>query len=348
MLNKERFKDIIIYVLLIGLFILTLLIIKPVISSIVYGILLAYIFHPLYKLIKTKLKNENISAFLVCLIVLTLIVGMIIILLSSLLNQVIDLYLKLQKTDVIYIIQQSLPSIISSSEASTTIVSAINTSISNILASYLGKISNLILDIPIILLQLFIVIFIFFFALKDGERLIGYLEELSPLKKENHNKFFTHLKDITSSVLIGQVLVGILQGIIAGIGYFIFGVPNTLLLTLLTIIIGIIPLIGPWLIWIPVDIYLFTTGRNVAGTGLLIYGLILINWVDVFIRPLIVSKKTKINTAVVIIGMIGGLFAFGILGLILGPLVLAYLLLVIEVYRKKTINPKDNLLFKEE
>ncbi len=269
-------------------------------------------------------------------------------LLSSLLNQVIDLYLKLQKTDVIYIIQQTLPNFISSSEASTTIVSAINTSISNILASYLGKISTLILDVPIILLQLFVVIFIFFFALKDGERLIGYLEELSPLKKENHNKFFSHLKDITSSVLIGQVLVGILQGVIAGIGYFIFGVPNTLLLTILTIIIGIIPLIGPWLIWIPVDIYLFATGRNIAGIGLLIYGLILINWIDVLIRPLIVSKKTKINTAVVVIGMIGGLLAFGILGLILGPLVLAYILLVIEVYRKKTINPKDNLLFREE
>ncbi len=348
MVNKEMFKDIIAYILVIGLFILAVLIIKPVISSIIYGVLLGYIFYPLYKIIKSKLKNENLSSFLVCLIVLAIIIGTVAIILSSLLKQIINLYLILQKTNIIHIIQQTLPEFIASSESSTTIVNAISTSLSNIIASYLKQVNVFILNIPVILLQLFVVIFIFFFTLKDGKRALAYIEELSPLKKENHEKFFTHLKDITNSVLLGQILVGVLQGVIAGAGYYIFGVPNALLLTFLTIIIGIIPLIGPWLVWIPIDIYLFAIGRNGAGVGLLIYGLFLINWIDAFIRPLIVSKRTKINTAIVIIGMIGGLFTFGLLGLILGPLVLAYVLLVIELYRKKNITPENSLLFKAE
>ena len=348
MLNKENFKDLIIYILVIGLFILGGIILKPVARPIIYGLLLAYIFYPIYKLIKSKLKNENLSAFIVCLTVLTMIISLITVIFSSLLKEIINLYLMLQKTDLISIIKQTLPEFLASSETSSTIVNAINTSLSNILATYLEKISSMILNIPITLLQIFVIIFIFFFALRDGAKAIEYIESLSPLKKETHGKFFTHLKDITNSVLLGQILVGILQGVFAGIGYFIFGVPNALLLTVLTIIIGIIPLIGPWFVWIPVDIYLFATGRTVAGVGLLIYGIILINWVDTFVRPLIVSKKTKINTGIIIIGMIGGIFTFGLLGLILGPLILAYILLTMELYRKKDLTSKNSLLFKEE
>ena len=82
-----------------------------------------------------------------------------------------------------------------------------------------------------------------------------------------------------------------------------------------------------------------------AGIGLLIYGLVVISWIDVFIRPLMVSRKTEINSAIVIIGMLGGLFVFGVLGLIIGPLVLAYVLLVIELYRKKTLS--EDIIFKK-
>ncbi len=347
MLNKESFKELLTYALVVGLFILAGMIVLPVLSSIIYGILLAYIFYPVYLWTLSKLKNENFSAFLVCLIVLGIIVGIGIIIISSLLRQVVNFYLTLQNTDYILVLKEILPAFLSSSESSTTIVTAINASVSNLIQIYLAKVSNFILDVPIILLQLFVVIFVFFFALRDGVKALAYIKTLSPLKKETHNKFFVHMKDITNSVLLGQILVGVLQGVFAGIGYFIFGVPNALLLTFLTVIVGVIPLIGPWLIWIPVDIYLFAVGRNGSGIGLLIYGMILINWVDAFIRPLIVSKRAKINIAVVIIGMIGGMFTFGVLGLILGPLILAYILLAMELYRKRDIDSGDSLLFRD-
>jgi len=347
MLNKENVKDLLIYILLLGLFLLAIVIIKPIISSIIYGILLAYIFHPIYKTIFSKLKNKNLSALIVCLGVLAIIISIITVIISSLFREIVNLYITFQKTDLIYYIKEALPSFLASSEISTTLVSAINTSISNLLSVYLGKMSSFLMNIPTIALKLLVVFLIFFFALKDGPKALEYIKSVSPLKKETHEKFFTHLKDITKSVLLGQILVGILQGVFAGIGYFIFGVPNALLLTFLTVIIGIIPLIGPWFVWIPVDIYLFATGRSGAGIGLLIYGLILINWIDTFVRPIIVSKRAKINTAIVIIGMIGGLFSFGILGLIIGPLILAYILLAVELYRKKTLD-ENSLLFEKE
>jgi predicted PurR-regulated permease PerM len=346
MLNKENVKDLLIYILLLGLILLAILIIKPILGSIVYGILLAYIFYPVYKIILSKLKNENLSAFIVCLGILILIIGIIAIIISTLFKEIISLYLLVQETDLIAIIKETLPPFLASSEISSTLVSAINSSLSNLLSSYLGKMSHFLLNIPTIILQLFVVLLIFFFALKDGIKALEYIKSISPLKKETHEKFFKHLKNITQSVLLGQILSGVLQGIFAGIGYFIFGVPNALLLTVLTVVIGVIPIIGPWFVWVPVGIYLIATGRDVAGIGLLIYGLIIISWIDNFVRPIIVSKRTKINTAIVLIGMIGGLFAFGILGLIIGPLILAYILLAIELYRKNTLD-KNNLIYEE-
>ena len=320
------------------------MIVKPVAMSILFGILLAYIFYPVYKWVLSKLKNENLSALLICagLIAIILFTGWLIF--SSLANQAVDLYFSLQSADLANVVSEILPNFLSS-ELSSNLAGSLNSFISNLLANSLSKFTSFILNLPIIMLQLFIVVFVFFFSLRDGKKGVDYVKSLSHLGKETQEKFFKQFKDITNSVLLGQIVIGIAQGIVAGIGYFIFGVPNALILTILTMFVGIIPLIGPWLVWLPVNIYLFIIGRTGAGIGLLIYGLVIISWIDVFVRPLMVSRKTEINSAIVIIGMLGGLFVFGILGLIIGPLVLAYVLLVVELYRKKTLG--EDIIFKK-
>ena len=344
MIEKNNFNQLISYILVVGVFILAFLIVKPILYSIIYGILLAYIFYPFYKLSLLKLKNENLSAFLVCFVILTLLAIILSIILVTLLNQAINFYLYLQTVNFTEIINRILPSFISS-EFSSTIANSINTSIPKILGKFVTSLGDFVLNIPNLFFQVLIVVLIFFFGLRDGEKAFEYFKSLSPFKRETQEKFFKHFEDITKSVLVGEIVIGILQGLVAGIGYFIFGVPNALLLTILTIIIGVLPIIGPWLIWIPADIYLFSIDKTVAGFGLLIYGLLLINWIDIIIRPLLVSRKTEINHAVVLIGMIGGLYIFGLIGLIIGPLILVYVLLILEVYRKQ--NLEQSIVFKK-
>jgi predicted PurR-regulated permease PerM len=342
MLTEKIFKDILTTILIIGLFILAFFILKPVAMSIIFGILLAYIFFPIYKRVLVKIKRENLSAFLVCILLLLIVLIPVVLILTSIINQAVDVYLSLQNLDLAFTLKQTFPSFFSS-ELSSNLASSLNGFVSTTISYIISKFSGFILNIPVIMLQFFVVVFVFFFGLRDGKKAVEYVRSLSPFEKEIAERFFRQFKDITNSVLLGQVVVGIFQGIIAGIGYFIFGVPYVLFLTLLTMFIGIIPLIGPWLVWIPIDIYLFISGRTGAGLGLLIYGLIAISWLDTLIRPIIVSKRTEINSAIVIIGMIGGLFVFGVLGLILGPLILGYVLLVIDIYRKS----KKSIFFKE-
>lgn len=346
MVENKIFKDIVAGALVLILFILAAVLLYPILISIFLGVLLASIFYPLYELILKKVKNETLSASLVGIGLLFFILIVFALILSYLVPQTISLYLGLQKLDLTNLARSMVPNFFSS-ELSTIITSSVNTFLSNFLSGFLSKFSNFLLEIPIFLLQVFIVMIVFFFSLRDGKIAMNYLRSLLPIKKEDQEKFFKQFKDITYSVLIGQVIVGVIQGLIAGIGYFIFGVSNGLLLTILTIISSIIPMIGSWIVWVPVDIYLFATGNSGAGFGLLIYGIVVVSLVDNILRPLIVSRRTRISSAIIIIGMIGGLFVFGVLGLIIGPLILAYVLLVIEIYRKKTLDETDGIIFKK-
>lgn len=345
MLNKETFKDLLNYLLVIGLFILAIIVIKPIIFAIIYGILLAYISFPIHRWLSKKIRNKFLSAFFVCIGFFAIIITALILILGATFKQIVNFYLFLQKTDFISLIRKILPSFISSSGISENIISSINNYISSFIANYLNSFTDFISNIPSLAIQLAVVIFTFFFALKNGEETIEYIKTLSPLKKETEEKFFKKFQEITNSVLIGNILVGIIQGLIAGIGYYIFGVPNVILLTLATIITSIIPMVGAWLIWVPVDIYLFSIGKTSAAFGLLIYGAFFVSLVDNLLRALIVSRKTRINIWVVTIGMLGGILVFGFLGLIIGPLILSYVLLVIELYRKSTFN--EDLIFKK-
>jgi len=345
MLNEKNFKTIITILLIVGLFLLAGFIVYPIIIPIIYGVLLGYIFNPFFKWIKIKVKNPTLAALIVCFIIISAILIPLIFILNSLASQGIELYLVLQKVNFQNIFNEVLPSFFTNTELIAQLSSSLNNLITYFISSFLKFFSNFLLELPQFFLKLFVVIFIFFFILRDGEKLIEYIKSLSPLKKDIEKQFFQHFKDVTYSVLVGQVIIGILQGIIAGIGYFIFGVPNALILTLLTILTSIIPLIGAWIVWVPIDIYLFATGHIGAGIGLLIYGGLIISLIDNFLRPLLVSRKIKINSAIIITGMIGGLFVFGILGLILGPLILVYVILVFEIYRKSKLG--ENLFFEK-
>jgi len=338
MIEKHNFKDLMIYVLVIGIFILAVWVIYPVIPAIIYGILLAYITFPVYKFLRKKIKHETTAAFIVCLGFFILVIISLILIISSLFSQALDLYTALKNNDIAKTIADSIPKNILSKEMTASLVDNLKSSISNLILNFLTKFSGFIANLPVIFLKLAVTIFVFFFALRDGEKAIEYLKLVSPLKKETEDKFFKRFKEVTNSVLLGQVAVGVIQGIVAGIGYFVFGIDGAILLTILSIIASIIPMIGPSIIWAPVFIFLLITGKSNIAFIFLIYNLFFTSLIDNIVRPLIVSKRTEINTAIIIVGMIGGFLVIGVLGLIIGPLILAYVLLAMEIYRKKDLD----------
>lgn len=330
-----QFKKLATLTVIIALLIGSFLVIRPILMSILVGFLLAFIFSPIYNFIYRISKSPNFSATTICFLLIVIILLPMWFLTPLVINQSFKLYLSAQQVDYVEVLHKTFPSIFASDQFASEFGRLIQTFVIKGGNSILDALSGLILNFPTLLLQAIVILFTLYFGLKDKRELMDYIKSLSPFTKEIDDKIFKSSKELTASMLYGQVIVGILQGVVLAIGLFLFGVPNALVLSLLGVIFGILPIVGPMFVWVPVLIYLLVSGSStVAILGLLFFGLLSSN-VDNFVRPLFISKRTHLHSAIVLIGMIGGLFLFGVLGLILGPLILAYLLIILDVYRNK-------------
>jgi len=329
-----HFRKFLTIIIIAGLIALSFLVLKPILMSIIFGFILAFILSPLYNFFVRLTKHPTSSATIVCVLLIAVILVPIYLLTPLMINQTIKFYLSAQNTDYSNILESIFPSLTASGDFSVDFGSAIQSFVIKGGNYLLDSLSKIVLNFPVILLHLVVILFALFFALRDKDALIEYIKSLSPFSKEIESKLFKSSKEITASVLYGQVIVGIMQGIIIGIAFFIFGVPNAILLTALAVVLGVLPIIGPMFVWVPVLAYLLVEGNVVSSVGIFIFGILASN-IDNILRPVFVSRFTRMHSSIVLIGMIGGLFLFGILGLILGPLILAYLLIILEVYRSK-------------
>jgi predicted PurR-regulated permease PerM len=335
-MDDPYFKKITTAVILAILIVLAFFLLKPILLSIIVGFILAFSFTPTYNWLNKYIKSKNICSFLICFSLILLIILPIWFLTPVLINQSVKFYLTFQEVDFITPLKNIFPSLFASEEFSIEIGFAIKSFVTNTTNSLVNLFSQLIFNFPNLFLQFLVAFFTFFFVLKDKEKVISYIKSLLPFSKDVEKKLFKSSKDITSSVIYGQIIIGVVQGIFAGLGFFIFGVPNALLLTLFAALAGIIPIIGPAIIWVPVAIYLFVTGDTFSALGIVIFGFFS-STVDNFLRPMFIAKRTMMHPALILIGMIGGFFLFGVLGFILGPLIIAYLLIILEIYRNKKI-----------
>lgn len=318
------------------LLVLSFFLIKPFLLAILSSFILAFLFRPFYLKLNKKIKSKNLSATLICVFLLILIVIPIWFLTPILVNQSIQIFIASQNLDLVTPLKNLLPQLFETEVVSNGITTALYSFITKLTNSTMNIFSDLILNFPTLFLQFLVVLFVFFFSLKDGDSLVDYIKSLLPFSKETEKKLFKSTNDITYSVLYGQVVLGILQGLVAGVGFFIFGVDNALLLTLLACIAGILPIIGTAIIWIPVAAYLLISNHVGAFFGVLIFGLASTVFESV-IKPAFVAKRTNVNSAVILIGMVGGIFFLGFLGAIIGPLILSYLLIILDLYRDKKI-----------
>ena len=177
-----------------------------------------------------------------------------------------------------------------------------------------------------------LLVFLLFFLLKDGEKLYAWVRNTTPLPATVQDDLYTGLNDITWAVLVGHVLVAIVQGSIAGIGLIVTGIPNAVFWTFLMIVLSLIPVVGSILIWGPAAIYLVTSGQTVAGVALAVWGLIVVSATDDFLRPILVDRYAELNPSIIIVGVIGGVYLIGFMGLFIGPILVGALKVVLEIF----------------
>ena len=344
-MEDNDFKKFMLPIMILILAVLSFFVIKPLLTAILFGLLLAYLFYPAFLKLKKKLKSETISALILVISTTLILLVPPLLLMPTFIDQLFKAYLAIRGADFSVIIFRIFPDLASSPDMTAQIIASSSHFSAKISDWLLVIFEQTLRNIPALIFGIVVVIFTFYFALKEGDKFKGFLGIIFPIPEEHKKRFFDKFSQVTDSVLYGELVVGLAQGLIAGIGYYLFGIPNALLFTVLTAIAGVIPVVGPWLVWIPVDIYLFINGQDVAGMQLLIYGLFVVNWVDSLLRPIVVARRAQMNPALALIGSIGGLYTFGVMGFVLGPLFLASLILLIEMYKD---NKGETIVLKEE
>lgn len=329
MADQIDIKKGIVGAIILGIFTLAFFILKPIIISIIFGLLFAYVFTPLYKRIKAKVKNGNVAALLLIFAIVILIAIPMIYLIPMIVRQASETYILIRGINLgeffSNLLQGSSPSVIPLN---------FDNIIYGISSTFQSQFNTFFLNFPSLLLQFAVFLFTFYFTIRDSEEIKEYISTLSPFSDSTEAKFLKEFRGITNAIIFGQVLIGITQGLAVGVGLFFLGVPKTLILTFIASIVSMIPILGSWIVWMPVGLFLLFTGQTFDGVFLLLYGALFVSTIDNLIRPYILSKQSNLPVALSVIGTIGGLYFFGITGLVLGPLVLAYVLIIIEFYQQ--------------
>ena len=172
----------------------------------------------------------------------------------------------------------------------------------------------------------------FYFLLTDGTRLVAWLERVTPLPDGRFRSYLTEFRGVSRAVILSTVGTGAVQAVAALVGYLIARVPNAIFFTLLTFFMSFIPSVGAGSVPVVLAIVLLVQGRIGWGIFLIVWGLLVVGLIDNVVKPLLIKGEVEMHGAVVFFALLGGLAAFGPVGLVAGPLVVAFFIAIVRAY----------------
>jgi predicted PurR-regulated permease PerM len=179
----------------------------------------------------------------------------------------------------------------------------------------------------------FVFLLALFYFLRDGRMIMRRFVSWSPLLDTHDVYIASTMKRAIQSVFAGTIVVAIIQGILTGVGFYIFGIPAATVWGSVAAVAAFIPGIGTSLVIVPGIIYLFVTGNYMYGLGLLVWGFLAVGLIDNLLGPFLINRGMNVHPFLILISVLGGLVAFGAIGFVLGPLILAFVFALLEIYR---------------
>jgi len=318
-LKNPELKKYLFFAIIGMLLIISFFIIKPFITALLSGFILAYLTKPLYKKIKKK-TSENTAALSCILFVILLILIPIIIVLFQLISQLSFL---LSDNSA-----QQLFEFISNSEIAQRLEINFEKITEQIVSLTLNTITPIIKNIPSFFMSLVIMTFTMFYSLKKWDTISAEMEKFIPFKEKQ--KTSKEISETTRNIFYGAISISIIEFIIMLIGLIVLGINFSFIYSTITFFFALIPGLGPAIVWIPLLIYSIIMQNWYQVIGLSILGFILSFYVDSILRSKIMGEKSKINPVIMLIGILGGISLFGIFGFIIGPLTLIYTIKLLQ------------------
>ena len=326
--------------LVIFLVIISLMFVFPVLNMVILGAILAYGIRPIANKIQSKLKYSSISillAMVVVLIPLILLLFYIVFELSIFVSWILANNPNTDVNSVMSQISSYLPSYVDVNSLNSyldSVISNVGSYLLNYSVKFVGKFANVTLD-------LFILVCSVFYFVRDGENCLEFIRSFVPDdSKEFFDKTISSVEDVLKSIFYGHFLTSVIIGIFGCIGYSLLGYPFGIFLGVLTGILQLIPVFGPWPIYWALFFIDVASGNYIRAVIVLFFGFFL-STVDMYIRPALSSHYADIHPLILLIGFLAGPLVYGIVGFVVGPLVLGITYEVLDCYRKEYLLGDD-------
>ena len=182
------------------------------------------------------------------------------------------------------------------------------------------------------LLDLFVMLYAMFYFLRDGRQIVEKIFYYTPLDHDDEARLLQRFNSVTRATIKGTLVIGVIQGTLAGAGFWVAGIEGAAFWGTIMTVLSVVPGIGAALVWVPGVAYLYLTGQSAAATLLLVWCAAVVGTVDNILRPMLVGKDAKMPDLLILVGTLGGLFLFGPIGFIVGPMVCGLFLTVWDIY----------------
>ncbi len=318
-------------------FYLCYLVAQPFLVPLIWALALAVLVFPFYESIERYIKRPNIAAALATLFVAIVIVGPIVLLTREVANEI------WQNAEVVSSQLQSgewhQPFTQNEMVAGATGWIRERVDLADPISQLTGmipEIATLFLSSSLwIVFQLFITFFALFFFFRDHEEILKSVRRLIPLTAEETDSIFERIDDTLHATVFGEVFIAFLQGAMGAFAFWLTGIPGAIFWGFVMAILGFLPAIGTWMVWLPAAIYLMSQGSWGWGIFLIVWGLLIMTGLTTLIYPKLVGNRLHLHTLLVFVAILGGVFAFGTVGIIVGPAAVAISLSLIDIWKKR-------------
>lgn len=305
------------------------LVFLPYIQYIVFAAVLAYVFWPLRERLVGRYRND-VTALAITVLAVFVISLPLLYLLRNLSRQAVSFTETVEELDLNY---AGVEEILLSWGLTVDIDETIQEN-QDFIADSVDLITSQIIliaqGLPSIIIGLVILNFVLFVLIRDGHILLQWTQQMLPVRTSTQNELFARFDRLLWASVVGNIAAGAIQAVALGGVFWILGFDNVLFLTVLTFVLALLPLVGVFAVWVPAVVYLVFTGQLQLASIMLVFGLV-VSASDFYTRPLVIGHSAELNSAVIVIGVFGGIAAFGPVGLVVGPVIIGGGKIVVEL-----------------
>lgn len=337
-MQKPHLGELVFFWILFGVAgFLTVMILTPYVTALFLAGVLAIVFTPIFRRLERLLHgNRSLASLTTVVFIVVMVIVPLSVISYLMFEEILSVYASINDTSIglqsvnVWIgnFESLMRNIIPSFTAEVDVLSYLEGGL-RWMAGHLNDVFSRILAI---LLDTFIVIIALFFFLRDGAKLKEFAVKWSPLADSYDEGIIAKLEVAVSSVVKGALATAIAQGLLAGIGFMIFGVPNPVLWGVIATVAALVPVVGTTIITIPAILLLFISGHPFPAIGLLVWSLVLVGLIDNVLRPLLIKRDVHVHSFLILMSVLGGLVYFGPIGFLAGPIVLAFFFALLDVY----------------